>query len=126
MAKYMVRNKIKGHILNISSSSALRPAWSPYNISKWGVDGFTRGLADELIKYGIIVNAIGPGPTATPMLVNDTSEGGLYHPTNPSGRFLLPSEVAHLAVFMVSDYGNMIVGDTYYITGGAGTITMHN
>lgn len=122
--KYMMENHIRGHILNISSSSALRPAWSPYNISKWGVSGFTKGLADEAIRYGIVVNAIGPGPTATNMLMAKESDD-LYHPTNPSGRFVVPSEVAHLAVFMVSDYGNMIVGDTYFLSGGGGTITLH-
>lgn len=43
--KYMVKNKIKGNILNIASSSSLRPAISAYIISKWGIKGFTMGLA---------------------------------------------------------------------------------
>jgi 3-oxoacyl-[acyl-carrier protein] reductase len=38
----------------------------------------------------------------------------------------VPSEIANLAVFMVSDMGNMIVGDTFYMTGGSGTISMHH
>lgn len=45
---------------------------------------------------------------------------------SPSGRYAMPSEIANLAVFMVSDMGNMIVGDTFYMTGGSGTITYHN
>lgn len=40
--------------------------------------------------------------------------------------FAMPSEIASVAVFMASDMGNLIVGDTYYITGGSGTITMHH
>lgn len=43
-----------------------------------------------------------------------------------AGRYALPCEVANLAVFMVSDLGNLIVGDTYYMTGGSGTITLHH
>ena len=64
----MVKNKIKGNILNIASSSSLRPAISAYIISKWGIKGFTMGLAKSLIPYGITVNGIAPGRTATPML----------------------------------------------------------
>ena len=84
----------------------------------------TLGLADLLLPYGIVVNAIAPGPTATPMLGKNEGDT-IYNPTNPSGRYAMPSEIASLAVYMVSDLGNMIVGDTFYITGGSGTITLH-
>ena len=124
VAKYMIENRIKGHILNVTSSSALRPAWTPYQMSKWAVRGLTLGAADKLLPYGIVVNAIAPGPTATPML--DKNEGdSIYHPTTPAKRYAMPSEIAALATFMVSDMGDMIVGDTFYMTGGSGTVTLH-
>lgn len=125
VGKYMIDNKIKGHILNLSSSSSLRPAWTPYQISKWAVKGLTLGLADIFIKYGIVVNAIAPGPTATPML-NKKDGDSIEIPDNPSGRYAMPVEIANLAVFMASSMGDLIVGDTFYITGGSGTITYHN
>lgn len=125
MAKYMIENKIKGHILNLSSSSALRPAWGPYEMSKWTIKGFTVGLADMLIKHGIVVNAIAPGPTATPMLGKEAGDD-LDLPNNPTGRYAMPEEIAELAVMLISDAGKLVVGDTLYATGGAGTITMHN
>ena len=125
VSKLMIEKKIKGHILNVSSASALRPAKTPYQISKWGIKGMTLGLADALIPYGIVVNAIAPGPTATPMLDFD-SEDNIFNEKNPAGRYALPSEIAALAVFMVSDLGDLIVGDSFYMTGGAGTITLHN
>ena len=59
----------KANILNLVSSSSLRPAFSPYTLSKWGVRGLTLGLAKALIPYNIVVNALAPGPTATPMLI---------------------------------------------------------
>lgn len=123
-ARYMIKNKIKGHILNLSSSSALRPAWSPYEMSKWTIKGFTVGLADTLISHDIIVNAIAPGPTATPMLGVDPS-GDIDLPNSPIKRYATPEEIANLALVLVSDMGNLIIGDTIYATGGSGVISLH-
>lgn len=125
VAKLMIEKKIGGHILNVTSSSALRPAWTPYQMSKWTVKGFTKGLADTLIPYGIIVNAIAPGPTVTPML-GKADSNNIFEQNTPAKRFSMPQEIAALAVFMMSDAGNMIVGDTYYMTGGSGTISLHH
>ena len=124
VSKFMIERKIRGHILNISSASALRPAWTPYEISKWAVRGMTLGLADSLLSYGITVNAIAPGPVATPMLGKHEGDS-IYNPSNPSGRYAVPEEIAELAVFMVGRTGDLVVGDTFYITGGAGTISLH-
>ena len=120
-AKYLINNKIGGHILIISSQSALEPAWSPYRLSKWGIKGITAGLAQNLIKYGIIVNAIGPGPTATKM--QDYEQGNsIYTDLNPIYRYTMPEEIAEYAKLLVSDLGNTIVGDTIYMSGGRGII----
>lgn len=125
VAKYMIRNGIKGHILNVSSSSAQRPAWTPYEISKWAINGMTKGMADVLLPYGIIVNAIAPGPTATPMLIKN-GDSCISNDNNLIGRFEMPCEIANLATFMVSNMGDMIVGDTIYISGGSGVISLHH
>jgi 3-oxoacyl-[acyl-carrier protein] reductase len=123
IANHMITNNIKGHILNISSASSLKPSWTPYEISKRAVDGITQGMAHKLIPFGIVVNGVAPGPTATPML-NFKSEGrsDLGWSANPSGRVSTVEEIAELAIFMVSDLGNGIVGDTIFMTGGSGTI----
>lgn len=120
--KYMIKNKIQGNILNVTSSSALRPAISPYIISKWGERGLTLGMAKKYYKYGIIVNGIAPGSTATPMLgVHDTEN--IYCNYTLTKRYITPEEVGNIATILVSDMGKMIIGDTIYITGGAGVIT---
>ena len=124
VAKFMIDKKIEGHILNVSSSSALRPAWTPYQMSKWAIKGFTLGLADLLLPYGIVVNAIAPGQTATPIFGKD-SDGNIYNANVVGKRYILPEEIASLAVFMVSGMGDMIVGDTFYMTGGSGLISLH-
>lgn len=67
-AHYFKDNKIKGNILNIASSSSVRPATSAYGLSKWGIRGLTEGMARLLAPYGITVNEIAPGQTATAMM----------------------------------------------------------
>ena len=121
VANYMKNNNIKGNVLNIGSSSCLRPAASAYTLTKWGTRGFTLGLAKTLAPYGITVNGIAPGPTATPML-NKEPNSNLTFP-NPLGRFGLPEEIANMAVILVSDMGRSIIGDMIYMTGGSGLIT---
>lgn len=122
IGKYMKEHQIKGNILNIASSSSIRPAASAYTISKWGIRGLTLGLAKSLLPYGITVNGVAPGPTATPMLMKG-DRNNVTHNSLPVGRYVMPEEIANMALFLVSDMGRMIVGDIVYMTGGAGLLT---
>ena len=119
----MVKNEIKGNILNIASASSLRPAISPYTISKWGVRGLTLGMAKALAPYGIVVNGLAPGPTATPMLMKDDCDG-IEHYGIPNQRYTTPEEVANFSVILVSSLSRSIIGDLIYMTGGAGNLTI--
>lgn len=121
-AKYLIENKIHGNILNISSVSGIRPAISPYMISKRGITALTEGLAKKLIKYNIVVNGIAPGPVANDMLGCDGSD--LMYSNSPSQRYVDSIEIGNLATYLISDMGRIIVGDTVYITGGCGTLTL--
>lgn len=124
LGRYMIDNNIKGNILNIASASSLRPAVSAYILSKWGIRGLTLGLARALAPYGITVNGIAPGPTATPMLLKDTSRG--LSRNNLLGRFVLPEEIANMAVVLVSELGRSILGDIVYMTGGSGILSIED
>lgn len=121
VGRYMRDNGIEGNILNICSSSSIRPANSAYGISKWGLRGFTLGLAKSLLPYGITVNGLAPGPTATPMILKDPKKGigrqGLME------RQIMPEEIANMAVVLVSGIGKTIIGDVIYMTTGCGVIT---
>lgn len=121
--KYLITNDIKGNILNISSASALRPADSAYTVSKWGIRGLTAGLAKALGAHGITVNGIAPGPTATPMMVKE-GEANMYLERIPLHRYIMPEEIAQMAVIFVSDMGRSVMGDILYMTGGAGNLTV--
>lgn len=122
VSNYMIENGIKGNILNISSSSALRPAVSAYSMAKWAIHGLTLGMAKKLSPYGIVVNSIAPGPTATRMLQSDNIIN-INRMASPSERYATASEIANLAVIMVSDMSKMVNGDTVYATGGCGLLT---
>ena len=122
MGQYMIDNKIHGNILNIASSSSIRPANSAYGVSKWGVRGLTEGLGRTLAPHDIVVNAIAPGQTVTNMMAG-VSKDNIYHPTNLIKRYVLPCEIANMAVILVSDMGRTIIGDTIYMTGESGNVT---
>lgn len=122
-AHYLKDNQIKGNILNVASSSSLRPAASAYTLSKWGIRGLTLGMARMLAPYGIVVNGIAPGPTATPMLMPEGVQDNIVMKNNLTGRYALPEEIASMSVVLVSNMSRMIIGDIVYMTGGAGLIT---
>lgn len=122
ISNYMIENGIKGNILNLCSSSSYRPSIDPYMISKLGMSGLTLGMAKKLIPYGIVVNGIAPGPTFTPMLHKKEGDS-LQHGGVPAGRYILPQEIANLAVFLTSSMGRMIVGDVVKMTGGSAVTT---
>jgi NAD(P)-dependent dehydrogenase (short-subunit alcohol dehydrogenase family) len=122
--KEMIRQK-KGKIINISSDASQRatPERSVYATSKAGVSHLTRCLAVEWAKYNINVNAIGPGPTITPL--NEQ-----YYKGNPDrlkqmiaslplGRVGDTSDYMGAAVFLASEASNFMTGQTLLIEGGS-------
>lgn len=119
---YMINNQIKGNILNIASSSSLRPASTAYTISKWGIRGLTLGLAKMLSPHNITVNGLAPGQTLTKMS-KFADPNNIHNGNVPLGRYILPEEIANMAVVLVSDMGKSILGDIVYMTGGAGILS---
>ena len=122
VARYWVNNQIEGNILMMGSSSSLRPATSAYTLTKNALYGFTKGLAKVLAPHGITVNGLAPGPTATPMTMPNGVRDEISFP-NPLGRFVMPGEIANMAVFLVCNMGRSIIGDMVFMTGGSGIVT---
>jgi 3-oxoacyl-[acyl-carrier protein] reductase len=106
-------------IINISSQGGFVGATYPYRMSKWDIVGLTRGLGLSLIDKNIIVNSIAPGVVRTEMQEHYFRQGdNVYSDENPIKRFAFPEEIAQLAIFMMSDLSNFIVGQTIVCDGG--------
>lgn len=106
-------------IINISSQGGFVGATYPYRMVKWDVRGLTEGLGKLLIKDNIIVNGIAPGVVKTSMQQFSLDQGdNLYTDQNPIHRVCLPEEIAELALFLVSDASNFIIGQTIVCDGG--------
>jgi 3-oxoacyl-[acyl-carrier protein] reductase len=115
----MMKAAGSGVIVNLASDAGLRAAPNAYCISKWGVVGYTKGLAKKLAGDNVRVNAVAPGPVATQMM---RCEDGKPKdaPNLPLGRFSLPEEVADVAVFLASDASRAIFGETIVVNSGNG------
>jgi 3-oxoacyl-[acyl-carrier protein] reductase len=118
IAKHMLKNNVKGHILNIGSEMGARPACVTYGISKWGVHGLTKGYGKMLAARGIVVNGIAPGAITTDMM-NWKEGDSIYRKSHANHRFGFPEEIAKLALFLVSESGNNIIGEVVSCDGGS-------
>jgi len=111
----------RGKIINMSSMrGSLGVVDGPYGMSKWGVNGFTQGLGLQLAPHGIIVNGIAPGIIATDSIsIKGVDVGGnAFLKGNPVARIGLSEEIAEIALFLMSDAANYIVGQTIVCDGG--------
>jgi gluconate 5-dehydrogenase len=112
-----------GRIINIGSLAchAARPTIAAYACSKMGVLGLTRTLAVEWAKYGINVNAIGPGYIATDLtapLQADAQFSQWVLSKTPLNRWGRPEDLVGTAVLLASQAGDFITGQIFYVDGG--------
>jgi glucose 1-dehydrogenase len=91
-----------------------------YAVSKGGVGMLMRTLAQEVAGEGIRINSIAPGAIKTPINESSTSgtAGEKLLKLIPYGRIGEPIDVARLALFLVSDMADYMVGATVLIDGG--------
>jgi len=117
------RKKIGGAIVNMSSQMGHvgGPIRSVYNMTKFGIEGLTKGMAIDLAKYNIRVNSIAPTFVVTPMTKKFFKNKNFRKEVLgniPLGRYAELSEVSSAAVFLVSDAASMITGTSLLVDGG--------
>ena len=123
MIKSKNRKQIGGAIINMSSQMGHvgGPIRSVYNMTKFGLEGLTKGMSIDLAKYNIRVNTICPTFVVTPMTSKFFKSKKFKREVLsniPLGRFAELSEVASSAVFLASDASSMITGASLLVDGG--------
>ena len=127
LEKFLPLLKDGASVINLSSVNAYTgmPNTAVYAASKAAMNSFTRTAATELAPRKIRVNAVNPGPVATPIFgktgLDEASINGFAAAiTNrvPLKRVGQPEEVAKLVVFLASDDASFITGAEYNIDGG--------
>ena len=124
-----------GRIVNVTSTAGKRPSqtWPAYSVAKAAQLSLSRLHADFWAARGVLINAVAPGPTGTPLW---KGEGGLAEQVAarsggtaedaiashaqkvPLGRFGEPDEVAAVVVFLCSERASWVTGSAWSADGG--------
>ena len=110
-----------GRIINISSVNAVRGQFGQTNYAsaKAGILGFTKSLAQEVVKKGVTVNAISPGYVQTEMVMAIREDVRQKIVSEiPAGRLAMPEEVADAVAFLASENAAYITGTNLSVNGG--------
>lgn len=114
-----------GRFVAVASAAATRglPMLAAYCAAKAGVTGLVRALAVELGPTGVTANAVSPGSTDTPILVQSARLYGLgaaadFAPKQPFGRLLDPAEVAAALVWLAGPGSSGVTGAVLPVDGG--------
>ena len=123
MVQLKNRKKVGGSIINMSSQLGRvgAPIRSVYNMTKFGLEGLTRGMALELGKYNIRVNSVCPTFVETPMVkafFKDKKFKAQMIKNIPLGRVAQESDVSTAVAFLAADSSNSITGTSLMVDGG--------
>jgi NAD(P)-dependent dehydrogenase (short-subunit alcohol dehydrogenase family) len=114
-----------GSVINTASFVALMGAATSqisYTASKGGVLALSRELGVEFARRGVRVNALCPGPVATPLLMelfaSDDEQAARRMVHLPMGRFAEAREISNAALFLASDESSYVTAATFLVDGG--------
>ncbi len=111
-----------GSIINVGSIQAYQPSppLLPYSSTKGAITTFTKGLAQEVVQYGLRANTVAPGPVWTPIIPASMPADTVsqFGGTSPMGRPAQPAELAPAFVFLASQEASYVNGETLGVTGG--------
>ncbi len=115
--------KKQGSIINISSIFGLVAGQkrSVYSMTKFGVEGLTKGMALDLAKYNIRVNSVCPNIVLTPRTKKyfaDKKYNKYIKDSTPINKVVTVSDVATAVTFLASEASSMITGSSVVIDGG--------
>ena len=115
----MMNRKVSGSLLFVSSETAGKYNDLPYGLTKNALNSFVGGLARRVYQCGIRVNAIAPGVTYTNMTKGEHVITDDFANNSSTGRYLLPTEIAEVASFILSNSSLCINGEAIYCDAGS-------
>ena len=124
VVKKMLKNKKRtGSIINMSSQLGHvgMSGRNVYNMTKFGIEGLTKGMGVELAKNNIRVNTVCPTFVETPMVkkfFEDKKFKKAMKVNIPLGRLATDSDIATAVVYLASNASSMITGSSLVIDGG--------
>ena len=110
-----------GRIVNISSVNAIKGQFGQtnYSAAKAGMAGFSKALAQEVVKKGVTVNTVSPGYVETDLVMAIRAEVRAQIVASiPMGRLARPEEIAALVAFLASEEAGYITGANISVNGG--------
>ena len=110
-----------GRIINISSVNAIKGQFGQtnYSAAKAGMAGFSKALAQEVVKKGVTVNTVSPGYVETDMVLAIRKEiREQIVASIPMGRLAKPDEIAAVVAFLASEEAGYITGANISVNGG--------
>jgi 3-oxoacyl-[acyl-carrier protein] reductase len=125
-----------GRIVNVASSAGKRPSLTnaAYSVTKAAQLSVSRVFADTYAKQGVLVNAVTPGPTGSPLWLDegglgdqsaavkglDSRQAALDDQSSrvPMGRFAEPEEIASVVAFLCSERASNVTGAAWSVDGG--------
>ena len=122
-----MRERRSGAIVHVSSAAVptVAPPFLHYTVAKAALENYSRGLASELAPFGIRVNSVSPGRTATPggeatreQWARLDSGPGQDTTIPPLGRDGQPDDIAHAVLFLVSERAGWLTGSSLVVDGG--------
>jgi 2-hydroxycyclohexanecarboxyl-CoA dehydrogenase len=120
-ARRLVEQGEGGRVVNISSDAGRvgSSGETVYAGAKGAIIAFTKSLARELVRYGITVNCVCPGPANTPLLKRQPAkiQEALLRAI-PARRLAEPEDVAHAVSFFASEGAGYITGQVLSVSGG--------